>query len=345
MSIITVSSLKGGVGKTSLAVNLAHAFSTRGCRVLLIDLDPSAHATRHFQEQGTLELPKCELAYVIANADPKMNWRESRIDFARNVRREMYLITGGNELRYFLWGRGGKAFSQHFSSLLRRCRQDYDMVILDTPPDFNVLTRTALSCSDIALVPVDASEMSLASLEELLRSSQHFERPTWAIVRTMQNRSAKRSKAFTEEFLKEHRLATADIPAEAEEESAEEFLSLLQEWGGNRNGTSDQEGKSEEKKNGRIAATSMRPTYLLRTIVHRTEAQNQLSFERLTAFDRKKTNTLAEEYRQVARELESLESMLETEPAGTDLGAIFDPSSYSNDEEDADESGVEAFQH
>jgi len=48
MSIVCFASLKGGVGKTTLALNVSAAFAERGCKTLIIDLDPTAHSTRLF---------------------------------------------------------------------------------------------------------------------------------------------------------------------------------------------------------------------------------------------------------------------------------------------------------
>jgi cellulose biosynthesis protein BcsQ len=162
-----------------------------------------------------------------------------------------------------------------------------------------VLTRAALSLSDIALLPVDASEMSIASLEELLRCAQHLDRPAWAIVRVMLNRAARRTKALSDELLQGHQ--SMPLEQEEDDESAESFLEVLQSW------------KSDAPEETPETIARKKKTFLLRSLVHRTEAQNQLSFERMTSFDRKKTSTLAEEYRSVAREIESLEGILEEE--------------------------------
>ena len=69
MGVICFASLKGGVGKTSAAVNTAHAFATAGCETVLVDLDPSCNASLFFRA-GPFAAPQIEqqLAHVLLSS-------------------------------------------------------------------------------------------------------------------------------------------------------------------------------------------------------------------------------------------------------------------------------------
>lgn len=310
MSVVCFASLKGGVGKTSLSMNVSHAFARRGCQTLVIDLDPSGHTTRLFrnscrdavipdqsqlaryflgQEWGTQADADLELSQIL--------WK---------VREDLSLLPGGEELRHFLWGRGHQIFAKRFQALIDELKVDFDHVIIDTPPDFNTLTRNALASADIAVVPVDASEMSIYSLEELILSAQHIRRPIWSIVRTMVNRKAQRSQQLSSNRLHE-RLDLTGGPVEndrMEDEDAiecnvedpQEFMRMLQTW------------EQIHPRSQAIArrVDDRRPIFLLRSLIYRTEKQNQLTFGGKTAFDTRAQAALGEQYVSVAREIESI---------------------------------------
>ncbi|MBL7663216.1 ParA family protein [bacterium] len=310
MSVISFTSLKGGVGKTSLSVNVAHAFACRGCRTLLIDCDPAAHATRLFTKHDAARTNSAALAKLFLNREilteesdeERLSLFDQLLDLdglCENVRPSLDLIVGGSELRHLIWGVGAKAFAKLFPQLIHNLYDEYDQIIIDTPPDFNVITRNAIAAADLAVVPVDASEMAIWSLEELVENARHIQRPRWAIVRTMVNRSASRVRALGAERM------TANLNLDASQElgsseqdiaTKDSFLSLL---------------RSCEKKNKAAdpalkKTIDTRPIYLLHAMIYRTEQQNQLSFLSQTAFDRKQAATLAENYLHVAREIEEL---------------------------------------
>ncbi|MCC6953186.1 MAG: AAA family ATPase [Deltaproteobacteria bacterium] len=345
MSVICFASLKGGVGKTSLAINVAHAFAERDCRTLVIDFDPSAHTTRFFGRsplpaRGVAELkprPKREPKLTVASAvgatastskiAANLPASARDIPFVRlllaedntegelenllagdnngdgiicEARENLDYIAGGGELRHLLLGRGANLFARRFPAIIEELNDVYDYVIVDTCPDFNLLTRNSLAVADLAVVPVDPSEMSIFSLEELLRSSQHIRRPTWVVLRTMVNKKAQRTSSLSTERLGRH-LAFTSVSAEEEDEqedfdieNPQDFMRMLQHW------------ERENPPAVQSKTKSDSPIYLLRSLVYRTEQQNQLSFLGKTAFDTRATSALADQYLSVARELESL---------------------------------------
>jgi cellulose biosynthesis protein BcsQ len=275
MSIICFASLKGGVGKTSLAVNITNAFAERGCKTVLIDLDPSAHATRLFMG------PKSVL--IKENA-------ETFITLLCNVRDRIDLVAPTGDLRYFLWGNGARSFRRLFPKLIEELREEYDHVIIDTAPDLNVITRNSIAISDIVTVPVDSSEMSIYCLEQLIEQTAHIKEPVWSIVQTMVNKQASRVRNLIDNRLHD----SVNLEIYEDYNTSQEFISQLRSQA-----KLPQNGTKNTKRN-------QNPIFLLRSTISRTEEQNKLSFLHRTSFDSKATRKLSEQYLAVAKELEEI---------------------------------------
>ena len=125
MSILTFSSLKGGVGKTSLTINVGHAFASQDCKTLLIDLDPQAHATRLLEKQfgnerQSEELPLARVLWWSEEMGEERHQEllERALDvdppLLVPVRENFDLLRGGEELRHFFGGEAQSGFA-HFS--------------------------------------------------------------------------------------------------------------------------------------------------------------------------------------------------------------------------------------
>ncbi|MCB0322783.1 MAG: ParA family protein [Bdellovibrionales bacterium] len=343
MGVICFASLKGGVGKTTLSLNIAGALAARGCETLLIDLDPAGHSSRFFQRSvspfqrsgsrsgttdvsniqsplaklflsGRLDVDNDELGTVIETA------LELCLPMIAPVRPRMALLPAGPELRHFLWGKAARTFRSFFPRLLEELRCSYDYVVIDTPPDYNVLSRNAIAASDLVVVPLDASAMSIDCLEELVKSCAHIKGPTWSILRTMVNRQASRVRELAAERLHSnlnvaHGMphpaedeADADDDIEANLEDADRFIEMMER---RETRQSNPNGFSAAATGSTEDAES--PIYLLNSVVYRTEQQNRLSFLGKTAFDTRATFRLAEQYGGVARELEEILSLLSEE--------------------------------
>jgi chromosome partitioning protein len=168
MQITSVVNQKGGVGKTSLSVGAAAALAERGCRVLLIDLDPQGHATTEML--GMDEVPASEPS--LAKALTKM-WKGPVEELVVPHKRSNI-------------GRGGALdvipTSPGMFDLIRRLDQfrvpgwqlarvvqfaNYDHIIIDCPPALDVLTNNALAASNGILVPVQPDKTSIRALRLL----------------------------------------------------------------------------------------------------------------------------------------------------------------------------------
>lgn len=319
MSVFCFAALKGGVGKTTLSLNTAHAFARRGCRTVLIDLDPSGHSTSNFKLQSPNiahavsssihVIPTFRGESVLAREflGSRAGFEDSAGSLTLPVRTYLDLIPAGPELRHFFWGRGAKVFATSFGSLIEDLKSDYDHIVIDTAPDFNVLSRNAIAAADMVVVPVDSSEMSINSLEELLLSAQHIRGPIWAIVRTMVTRQARSVQRLTSENLQ----ARFDL-LDAQDDEPDTILN---------NGVEDADVfmrmlcERERAKETRISSVDrdVNPIYLLHAVISRTEQQNKLSFQGKTAFDTRATAKLADQYTAVAKELEDIIAYTEGE--------------------------------
>ena len=158
--IIAIANQKGGVGKTTTAVNLAVALALSGQRVLLIDLDPQGNATSGLTSEpiksGTIYdslVSRTPLAQVIRESRPSLSLAPSSTDL---VGAEIELATmEGRERRL-------KA------ELCKESLRIYNFVLIDTPPSLGLLTLNALVAADSVLVPMQCEYYALEGLSSLL---------------------------------------------------------------------------------------------------------------------------------------------------------------------------------
>ena len=181
--------------------------------------------------------------------------------------------------------------------MVKHFRLSYDHILIDTPPDFNVLTRNAIASADMVVVPVDSSEMSINSLEELIRTAQHIRGPVWSIVRTMVSRGASRIQRMTNDSLKNRlQVDLASDENAPDFADTEFFMNVLR----------------SRQAGGGLSPEEQNPIYLLRSMISRTEQHNRLSFLGKTAFDGgAAAGNLSKQYLAVARELEERSAYLE----------------------------------
>ena len=155
MRKIAIINQKGGVGKTTVAVNLSHALARKGKKVLLVDGDGQGHSTSHLGNEAENTLYEV----LVENLDPKkaiINSRENLdlLPANRNVRAVSMKIA--SEV-----GR---------DTLLRTAMQNvkgYDYVILDCPPGIDALSFNIFLYADEALIPVNMEYLAAESLAEM----------------------------------------------------------------------------------------------------------------------------------------------------------------------------------
>ena len=160
---ISVLSLKGGVGKTSVALGLAGAAAKRGLKVLVVDLDPQGNATsilqaRHGRANAAtvLEHPTTE---PLQGAITKTAWsfKDGRVD----------VVGSDSELIRFDAWTGKRSFVPKLARAMKRL-EGYDVVVIDCPPSLGALTREALAASRLAVVVTTPSYFGAQGAERAI---------------------------------------------------------------------------------------------------------------------------------------------------------------------------------
>jgi chromosome partitioning protein len=194
MLTVSVINYKGGVGKTTVTANLAAELAWRGKNVLLIDLDPQASLTfsfltvddweRNYAENRTIrnwyyayidEDQNLELSSLIVNLRKITQMTDGSVDI---ICSHLNLINIDLELATKLGGASPRQSRNNFLRLHSRLldglesadvQEKYDFVIIDCPPNFNIVTKTAIVASDRVLVPAIPDRLSTLGVEELQR--------------------------------------------------------------------------------------------------------------------------------------------------------------------------------
>jgi len=165
MRIISVTNQKGGCGKTTTAVNLSASLALNGRRVLLIDLDPQAHATLGLEITNELSIYN-----VLSKITDK---RASLEDIIQNISRNFDLAPSNiilSTLEQELANEIGR--ESRMWDILNDFRAIYDYIIIDCPPNLGILTVNAIRAAEEIIVPVEASRFSLEGLNQLMEIIQ-----------------------------------------------------------------------------------------------------------------------------------------------------------------------------
>jgi cellulose biosynthesis protein BcsQ len=174
MNVLAVYSIKGGVGKTSSAVNLAHTAARSGYRTLVWDLDPQGASSYYFRikpkiKGGSKDLiaGKRELDDLIKGTDFE-NLDLLPADFSF---RNLDLVLDAK-----------KKPTHQIKKLLKPLAQEYDFIFLDCPPNISLLSEAVFEAADILLSPIIPTTLSLRTLEQLKKFIEDNELNNLALV-------------------------------------------------------------------------------------------------------------------------------------------------------------------
>lgn len=160
MPILAVTSMKGGVGKTTITLGLASAGQHRGDRVLVIDLDPQGNATMGL----AVEHPEFTVNDVMADGRPGV---ASDAVIVSPWGPTVHVIASDLSLEHRS-ADAGRYSAMRLRAGLATLPQRYDTVIIDCPPSLGELTRNALTTADAAVVVTEPGYFALRGAEQAL---------------------------------------------------------------------------------------------------------------------------------------------------------------------------------
>ena len=161
--IISIANQKGGVGKTTTAINLAAGLAYEGKKVLLVDADPQANASSGLGIE-IRDLERTVYECLIDEIDPKTAIAETKIPNLKLIPSHIDLVGAEIEMRD-LDNREGR-----LKNVLNQVRNEYDYILIDCSPSLGLITINALTASDSVIIPVQCEFFALEGIAKLLNT-------------------------------------------------------------------------------------------------------------------------------------------------------------------------------
>lgn len=174
--IISISNVKGGVGKTTTAAILASGLNARGNKVLMIDSDPQTNLTMCFIPEPPDDTPSL---YHVYTGDKTLD------EVKNSIKLNLDLVIGDFELcnadiQFIKTGR-----LKLLHKALKKLESEYDYIIIDTPPNLGILSLNAFLVSDYVIVPMAADSFSLKGVRLLKQTLDEVEEETESPIKVL----------------------------------------------------------------------------------------------------------------------------------------------------------------
>jgi cellulose biosynthesis protein BcsQ len=218
LKILSLNSTKGGVGKTATAVNIAYLATLNNLKVLLWDMDIQSSASFYFRIESKLK------------GNPEDIFKEGKFIY-KNVKRSNYnnldIIPSDFSFKDLdIIISETKKVKKKFTSILENLEEEYDLIIFDCPASFNLISEYILKASDLTLVPIIPTTLSIRAYEILLDYIKENIKKDLSIYAffTMVDYRKKMHKKIVSEFpLKNKYCLTTAIPYSSTIERMGEF--------------------------------------------------------------------------------------------------------------------------
>lgn len=154
---IVIGNLKGGIGKTTLSINLADAFIHGGQRVLLVDADPQGNSSQVYRA----EIDGHPTMYDLYKGDATIKEAIQHTSFGDIVPNENKTNALSGELEKSISG------YNKIRKMLKEVEDEYDIIIIDTPPLGGIFMLQGFTAADYLIIPTEASTFSISGLSDL----------------------------------------------------------------------------------------------------------------------------------------------------------------------------------
>ncbi|KGJ79942.1 chromosome partitioning protein [Cryobacterium roopkundense] len=172
--ILTISNQKGGVGKTTTAVNLAAALARQGARVLVIDLDPQGNASTALGVEHHAEMPS--VYDVIVSDVPMEDVVQKSPEFGALYCVPATIHLAGAEIELVSLVAREQRLHRALDLYLKGLDDPFDYVFIDCPPSLGLLTINAFVAAREVLIPIQCEYYALEGLSQLLKNIQLIEK-------------------------------------------------------------------------------------------------------------------------------------------------------------------------
>ena len=201
--VLTISLQKGGVGKSTTTAIIAHLMSQEGFKVLAIDMDTQGNLTNLLSGVEPEDLGDRTIFEAIRD--------ENISPYIARLKPELHLVGGNDnlaflsELLYIEKGlRSRKEVNLMLDKIISPIKNDYDFILIDTPPSLAEPMRMAISASDFLVIPAEAAKHSFKAIDKLIETADAAKKyikhdlVILGVLRTMTDSIWNTSKAFVE---------------------------------------------------------------------------------------------------------------------------------------------------